>query len=49
MVDGGKRICAHDGCTNPVDDVAGRGVSVALVRGRDAFQVGDFTVVVRGG
>ena len=25
MVDGGKRICAHDGCTNPVDDVAGRG------------------------
>ena len=41
MVDGGKRICAHDGCTNPVDDVAGRG--------RDAFQVGDFAVVVRGG
>lgn len=47
MVDGGKRICAHDGCTNPVE--AWRGVSVALVRGRDAFQVGDFTVVVRGG
>ena len=25
MVDGGKRICAHDGCTNHIDDVVGRG------------------------